>query len=153
MFIAHVIIRLNTVDSRWLELRSLEVLDLLKFVHGPDFFLCITKQIYSWSFELPISRSKYIVPLCVINAKLLLITRSGHVHASVAWFTPVWQHLSSSRRRCTYLCNGMFIQVTLHGDFETITHMTYKHPIYDRTLIIWKHVLIFDNDFNYETRL
>ena len=37
----------STGDSRWLELRSLEVLDLSKSVHGPDFFLYITKQIYS----------------------------------------------------------------------------------------------------------
>ena len=41
------IILTNTGDSRWLELRSLEVLDLEKSVHGPDFFLYITKQINS----------------------------------------------------------------------------------------------------------
>ena len=40
-------LHLYTGDSRWLELRSLEVLDLSKSVHGPDFFLYITKQIYS----------------------------------------------------------------------------------------------------------
>ena len=46
-----------TGDSRWLELRSLEVLDLSKSNCDPVFFLYKTKQIYSLSLELTISPS------------------------------------------------------------------------------------------------
>ena len=49
--------------SRWLELRSLAVLDLSKYNCGPISFLYITKKIYSWSLELPISRSSQSLKL------------------------------------------------------------------------------------------
>ena len=47
-----------TGDSRWLELRSLEVLDLSKENCGPVFLLYKTKQIYSPSLE-PLDLSKF----------------------------------------------------------------------------------------------
>ena len=79
--------------------------------------------------KLLISRSKYTVPLCVINENLLLITRCRHVHTSVAWLTP--SRLKGWRHGITYLYNGMFVQVhvALLGFAGQLHRLTINTPI------------------------
>ena len=73
--------------------------------------------------KLLISRSKYTVPLCVINENLLLITRS------VAWLTP--SRLKGWSHGITYLYNGIFVQVheALLGFAGQLHRLTINTPI------------------------
>lgn len=90
----------HTVDTRWLELRTLEVLDLEKWNHGLDVFLYITYQIYFDLSKFLISRSKILVLLYIISlfftldsSRSMLCTRAAdqaYNHDSSSWVLPGW---------------------------------------------------------------
>ena len=93
--------------------------------------------------KLLISRSKYTVPLCVINENLLLITRS------VAWLTP--SRLKGWRHGINYLYNGIFVHVALLGFAGQLHRLTIKPLLLPDIGDLESCLDYWQRDFNYET--